>query len=110
MSSTCSMKHSGKPASRTAQMSLSRKCVLKDFAAAGSDWYWEMDDSLRFSYFSAQFEIVTGVSPDMLLGKTRQETVIQQISEEIWLQHLKVLKNHRPFRDFVHPRVKPGWQ
>jgi len=80
---------------------------LLDFAAAGSDWYWEMDDQLRFCFFSEQFEAVSGVSSEMLLGKTREETGIPDISETSWQAHLDALNNHRPFRDFIHPRIKP---
>ena len=80
---------------------------LRDFAAAGSDWFWEMDSELRFSYFSDQFEAVTGVKPENLLGKTRQESGIPNITEEAWQNHLDNLKNREPFRDFTHPRDKP---
>ena len=80
---------------------------LRDFAAAGSDWYWEMDQDLRFSYFSVQFEIVTGVSPDTLLGKTREDSGIPEVSSDAWQAHLNALKNHQAFRDFIHPRNKP---
>ncbi len=79
---------------------------LRDFAAAGSDWFWEMDSELRFSYFSDQFEAVTGVKPGNLLGKTRQETGIPNITEEAWQNHLNDLNNREPFRDFTHPRDK----
>ena len=80
---------------------------LRDFAAAGSDWFWEMDADLRFSYFSDQFEAVTGVAPEKLLGKTREETGIPNVSEEAWQAHLDQLRNHEAFRGFTHPREKP---
>ena len=80
---------------------------LRDFAAAGSDWFWEMDADLRFSYFSDQFEAVTGVKPEQLLGKTREETGIPNISTEAWQEHLETLRNHEAFRDFTHPRDRP---
>jgi PAS domain S-box-containing protein len=83
---------------------------LRDFAAAGSDWFWEMDAELRFSYFSDQFEAVTGVDPSKLLGKTRQETGIPNISPKAWQQHLLALENREAFRDFTHPREKPDGQ
>ncbi len=79
---------------------------LHDFAEAGADWFWEMDEQLRFSYFSRQFEKVTGVAPERLLGKTREETGIPNISEEKFIAHLATLHRHEPFRDFVHPRDK----
>ena len=80
---------------------------LRDFAAAGSDWFWEMDKELRFCYFSDQFEAVTGVDPQQLLGKTREETGIPNVSQEEWQAHLDALRNHEAFRGFTHPRDKP---
>ena len=79
---------------------------FQDFARSASDWYWEMDEELRFSYFSERFEAVTGVPPEKLLGKTRQETGIPDVDLEAWQQHLADLAAHRPFRSFIHPRRK----
>ena len=28
---------------------------LLDFALAGTDWFWEMDEDLRFTYFSEEW-------------------------------------------------------
>jgi PAS domain S-box-containing protein len=77
-----------------------------DFAEASSDWFWEMDENLRFSYFSERFTEVTGVPQEMLLGKTRQETGIPNVDPEAWQEHLDNLDARRPFRNFIHPRVK----
>jgi len=79
---------------------------LHDFAEAGSDWFWEMDANLRFSYFSERFEAVSGVSPKKLLGKTRAETGIPDMPPEAFNEHLKALENREPFRGFIHPRKK----
>ena len=79
---------------------------LRDFAASGSDWFWEMDEDLRFSYFSESFEAVTGVRPEALLGKTRSETGVPEIEADAWQAHLETLENHQPFRGFTHPRYK----
>ena len=77
---------------------------LHDFASAGADWFWEMDENLRFSFFSDRFEEVTGVPPGNLLGKTREESGAPDISPEYWQEHLEILGNHQAFRNFVHPR------
>ncbi|MBT8436576.1 MAG: PAS domain S-box protein, partial [Gammaproteobacteria bacterium] len=79
---------------------------LHDFAESGSDWFWEMDENLRFSYFSESFEAVTGVSPHKLLGKTRAETGIPNMPAEAYNEHLRTLEAQQPFRDFIHPRDK----
>ena len=34
---------------------------FKDFAEAATDWFWEMDRKLRFSYFSDRLTLVTGI-------------------------------------------------
>ena len=78
---------------------------FRDFAECSSDWFWEMDQDLRFSYFSENFTDVTGVQPEALHGKTREETGIPGIDPDIWRRHLEDLHAHRPFRNFVHPRT-----
>ena len=81
---------------------------FQDFAASSSDWFWEMDENLRFCFFSERFAEVTGVPETMLLGKTRQETGVPGVDAATWQQHLADLQAHRPFRNFVHSRQKPG--
>ena len=80
---------------------------LNDFAESASDWLWEMDENLRFSYFSDRFEEASGLQPVALLGKTRQETGIPDVDPDTWQQHLDDLAAHRSFRDFQHPRTRP---
>jgi PAS domain S-box-containing protein len=79
---------------------------FEDFVEASSDWFWEMDEDLRFSFFSDRFTEVTGVPHDRWLGKTWQESGFPNMDEESWRRHLDDLRAHRPFRDFVHPRTK----
>jgi len=73
---------------------------LGDFAAAASDWFWEMDAELRFNYMSERLREVTGVDPRYTLGKTRQELGAGDTDSEKWQAHLAELQAHRPFRDF----------
>jgi PAS domain S-box-containing protein len=84
-----------------------RERRFQAFADSASDWFWEMDEELRFSYFSERFTEITGVQQDKLLGKTRQESGIPGVDPKLWRQHLADLAAHRPFRSFVHPRTKP---
>ena len=84
-----------------------QKDRFKAFAEANTDWFWEMDSQLRFSYFSETFEEVTGVKPEKLLGKTRRETGVPGVEIDVFQAHLDDLDAHRPFRDFIHSRTKP---
>jgi len=81
---------------------------FEDFASSSSDWFWEMDEDLRFCYFSDRFPEVTGVEASWLLGKTRQESGVEKQSEAaVYRKHLADLAAHRPFRNFIHGRQKP---
>ena len=80
---------------------------FRGFSEASSDWFWEMDADCRFSYFSDRFTEITGVRQEALLGKTREETGIPDVDPEAWDSHLSKLAEHRPFRDFRHPRTRP---
>jgi PAS domain S-box-containing protein len=78
-----------------------------------SDWLWEMDADLRFSYFSPNFAAASGLAPEQVLGKRREEVGATGIEPERWRDHLATLAARRPFRDFVfaNDRVdgKRGW-
>jgi PAS domain S-box-containing protein len=80
---------------------------FRDFASASSDWFWEMDEDLRFSYFSKKFEEAAGVPPSVLLGKTREESGVPNVDPVVWRKQLADLAAHRSFRAFEHPRTKP---
>lgn len=84
---------------------------FRDFAEAATDWFWEMDENLRFSYFSERFFEASGVRPEHLLGKTRSEllaendTVLDDTTTVTdWEHHIATLEAHQPFQDFCHPR------
>src|SRR3546814_15334631 len=79
---------------------LFRSARLRDFADAASDWFWEMDAELRFSFMSERLREVTGVDPCSTLGKTRQEIGAGDTDAEKWETHLADLSAHRPFREF----------
>jgi PAS domain S-box-containing protein len=83
---------------------LEREKRLQDFAASSSDWFWEMDDQLRFCFFSERFTEVTGVDEKLLLGKRRDTPGTPELDPQAWVEHDKDLKARRPFRNFVYPR------
>ncbi|NQU57588.1 MAG: PAS domain S-box protein [Rhodospirillales bacterium] len=78
-----------------------------DFGQSIADWYWEMDDQLRFSYFSDRFTELSGVPQSALLGKTRRQTGVPGIDQDVWDKHLATLDAHQQFRNFIHSRVRP---
>src|SRR5688500_528257 len=44
---------------------------LFELAQAGSDWIWETDAELRFSWLSENYEEATGVPAEKVLGRFR---------------------------------------
>jgi len=81
---------------------------FQDFAASSADWFWEMDDQLRFTYVSPNIERMVGVPPEWHYGKTRRDLMGEDFDPALWDEHLKTLEAHEPFRDFVYPRVGKG--
>src|SRR6266851_101397 len=54
---------------------------FRDFAESASDWFWEQDEQLRFTYVSERVE-KSGLPTEAHLGKTRREVVSMGVTEE----------------------------
>lgn len=80
---------------------------LAHFADASSDWFWETDADLRYTWFSAEVERVTGLKPEWHYGKTRIELGAPDPITPEWEAHVETLRAHRPFHDFVYYRPGP---
>jgi PAS domain S-box-containing protein len=87
---------------------LEREAWLRDFAEAASDWFWEMDEELRFTRLSYRFSEICGVPAAALIGRRRDEVGDPTLEPEKWREHLQILAEHRPFRDFVYRTVIDG--
>ena len=76
---------------------------FRDFTESASDWVWEMDADLRFTYFSGRIWEVLGLKPDILLGTTRRDQALDvDLDAEAWARHMDDLDNHRAFRNFEY--------
>jgi PAS domain S-box-containing protein len=85
---------------RKAEESLGRsESRLADFAEAASDWLWEMDEDLRFSYFSSGFEANAGLNRETWLGRLRWELPGVDFVGEAWRDLNEKLSARLPFRD-----------
>ncbi|MEE8499648.1 MAG: PAS domain S-box protein, partial [Kiloniellales bacterium] len=78
---------------------------LRDFAEATSDWFWEMDADLRFSYISDRITAITGLDPREAVGKTRREFAGAGPEDRKWHRHQADLLARVPFRDFRYDRA-----
>ncbi|MBL8672065.1 MAG: PAS domain S-box protein [Alphaproteobacteria bacterium] len=77
---------------------------FRSFAESASDWYWEQDENLRFTYLSpgqgGSFR-----TPQASLGKTRREIGPLDVEAAAWEAHEADLAARRPFRDFRYARL-----
>ncbi|MGD9915847.1 MAG: PAS-domain containing protein [Rhizobiaceae bacterium] len=70
---------------------------------AGADWFWETDSRHCFTWVSEAFEGHTGISPRVVLGRSRLEFLKSVASaDQSATTHLADLEAHRPFREFVY--------
>ena len=81
---------------------------FRDLAESASDWFWEMDANLRFTYLSERFSELTHISRSAVLGKTRKDLIFNADGDH-QNSHIDDLVNHRPFKDFTYPiRLSDG--
>ena len=73
---------------------------FRDYAEIASDWFWSTDRGLRFNYISSRVQAASGLDPEKLLGRTREEFGRLSRRDPEAQQHLEDLEARRPFRDF----------
>ena len=81
---------------------------FRDFAETASDWFWEMDENLRFTFLSDAFvQASGGVPPERIVGKTRRDIGWADEEDEKWQRHMADLEARKPFKDFQYTFVDP---
>jgi diguanylate cyclase (GGDEF)-like protein/PAS domain S-box-containing protein len=71
-----------------------------------SDWYWEQDERLRFTFISRGISAI-GRRPEDYLGKSRLELAFLRMEPEVERQHRGTLAARRPFREVIAQSVDP---
>jgi PAS domain S-box-containing protein len=79
---------------------------IRDIAEAASDWFWEMDADLRFTYVSDRIATIAGLDPKDVIGKARWEIAGAHAEDEKWRRHNADLMARVPFRDFRYERTE----
>jgi PAS domain S-box-containing protein len=79
----------------------------RNFFDLTSDWYWEMDADLRFTYFSENLPNITGTDGSRAIGKRREDIIHpSMIAADSWQAHLADIRAHRPFRNFIYAHLR----
>ncbi len=71
-----------------------------------SDWFWEMDASLRFTSIRRGAHGAFDLAYDEVIGKRRWELPGELIQPATWDEHRATLDARRPFRDLMLRHVK----
>jgi PAS domain S-box-containing protein len=79
---------------------------LSDLVGSMSDWVWEQDADLRFTYISAAHVARHGLDPAAWMGKRRDEVGLD-VDPARMRAHMADLAARRPFRDFHIKRTTP---
>ena len=90
---------------RALEASRARFC---DFAELASDWFWETDADMRYTWLSGNVEQLTGVPPEWFYGKTRLDIAGPDVPREALEEHRRLLEQRLPFRDFDIQIRLPG--
>lgn len=85
---------------------------FRDFAESASDWLWEVDEQMRYTFISEGFRRIVGLDPVVLLGHRRNDLVELMVPEdhERWHRHEEDLRAHRGFRDLRYSLRLPDGQ
>ena len=75
---------------------------FRDIAEAASDWFYEMDENLRYTYISSRFYEVSGYHPEEIIGNTSSFLQADENDNENWGEHSVDLENRQPFSDFQY--------
>ena len=75
---------------------------LSSLVSLSSDWIWEQDAELRFTYLSEGLKHATGVDPAGLLGQRRQLDKVADLPADVVAEHERRLAERLPFRDLVY--------
>ncbi len=87
----------------TEQMLVESELRFKSYAEASADFFWEMDENLKFTYLSEEIEHALGIPVKQLIGGSSQELAFRSDSEDVrdhWTEQLDRLLHHQRFADF----------
>ncbi len=72
----------------------------RDFARATSDWYWEVDKSMKLTYVSNRFTAITGIPSFLMIGKQVDDIgELRESFEGGTVSSDSFMKKNAPFRD-----------
>ncbi|MDH3315835.1 MAG: PAS domain S-box protein [Gammaproteobacteria bacterium] len=76
---------------------------FRDMVDSASDWFFETDDEMRFTYVSDNLLTITGYTRDQLLGANRMEYLVVEDTDPDALEtYQAALAERKPYRRFIY--------
>jgi diguanylate cyclase (GGDEF)-like protein/PAS domain S-box-containing protein len=75
---------------------------LASLVSLSSDWIWEQDADMRFTYLSEGLKQATGVDPASLIGKRRLLDAVVDVSPDVLAEYQRRVDERLPFRDLCY--------
>jgi PAS domain S-box-containing protein len=69
-----------------------------------ADYYWEQDETARYTYMSPAYERLAGVPLDQVIGKRLTELHGVSVEPEMGKMVLAAMKARQPYREFTYAR------
>ncbi|MBX3622921.1 MAG: PAS domain S-box protein, partial [Rhizobacter sp.] len=76
-----------------------REQRFRSLLAIAADWYWELDDELRFKRIDTQVHASAGPAAEARIGLRPWETTALDMDPVVLALHREDLQAHRPFSD-----------
>jgi PAS domain S-box-containing protein len=81
---------------------------FRAFADVASDWHFEMDKNLRFTFMSDGIQRDRGMDPEQFIGRTHEEVFAEFIDHHTHQKYLQHLKDQNPQRNVLLRRKEKG--
>ena len=72
---------------------------FRDVAGTMSDWVWEVDASVRYTYCSEKVKDVLGYSAEEMIGKTPFDFMFPDEDESVGAEFAELVREGRPFKN-----------
>ncbi len=82
---------------------------FRDIAESASDWIWEMDAGLRFTYLSDRFFEIFKIPREHIIGKSRAEFASSNSNDPGMLGSTMQLWQHDCRSGTTHTSMKEFW-
>ncbi len=90
---------------RSGKLLLESERRFRNLTELSSDWYWEQDKNLSFTFLSSTIYEKSGNTAASMIGKARWDIPDTVPLSGAWAEHRAVLAARQPFRNFEYRRV-----